>query len=295
MRYLLFSIPILLLQAYSGQAQPANSIIISAVEYNDSPISAPLTHFTVQVDVRPATGARYTLTQECDSFCVFDDLPKGSTLVFTAAKEDLPDDHVGTYDLVIISRHINKEVFLDHPSRLLAADADCNGLIEPKDIVILRNLILRFDTSFCQSWMLLDASAILPANPWQVPLPREIVVRDYDGGRLELLFWAIKTGNVNGFFPEKRVTAPPAGVFVSVPQPNPTAGGVQFAVQLAEAATLHIDVFDALGRNVYSARQPAQAGAQQVELPTEVFPAAGVYFWRMVAGSEKASGKIVRR
>jgi hypothetical protein len=295
MRYLLFSIPILLLQAYSGQAQLANSIIISAVEYNDSPKGAPLTHFTVQVDVRPATGAGYTVTQECDSFCIFDDLPKGSTLVFTAAKEDLPDDHVGTYDLVIISRHINKEVFLDHPSRLLAADADCNRLIEPKDIVILRNLILRFDTSFCQSWMLLDASVILPANPWQAPLPREIVVDNYDGGRLELQFWAIKTGNVNGFFPEKRVVAPPPGVFVGAPQPNPTAEGVQFAVQLEEAVTLHLDVFDALGQNIYTAWQPAQAGAQQLDLPAGVFPAAGVYFWRMVAGDEKASGKIVRR
>jgi len=159
MRDFLFSIPILLLQAYSGQAQPAKGIVIRAVEYNDAPEGAPLTHFTVQVDVVPATGAGYTLTQSCDSLCVFDDLPKGSTLVFTAAKEDLPDDHVGTYDLVIISRHINKEV----------------------------------------------------------------------------------------------------------------------------------------GRNVYSVRQPAQAGAQQVELPAGVFPVAGVYFWRMVSGSDKASGKIVRR
>lgn len=295
MRYTLLFISTLLFQINSALAQPANSILIRALEYNDAPEGAPLMQFAVQVKVQSPNAAGYALTRDCDSICIFDNLPKGSTLVFTATKNDRPDDHVGTGDLVDISKHINKEKFLDHPSRLLAADADCNGVIEPKDIVILRNLILHFDTSFCRSWILLNASAILPANPWQVPLANEIVVRDYDGGRLELSFWAIKTGNVNGFYPEKRASTPPAGVFVSAPQPNPTAAGVQFAVQLVEAATLHIDVFDALGRKVYTCNQPVQVGAQQVELPAEAFPAAGIYFWRMAAGYEKASGKILRR
>lgn len=275
-------------------AQSTSDITIRAREYNASAEGAPLHHFTAQVDVHPPVGAPYSLTQECDSTCHFENLPKGSALVFTATKDDQPRDSVGTYDLVLINQHYLKVALLDHPARLIAADADCNGLVEPKDIVILRRLILRIDTSFCRSWTLLNAAALLPPDPFSAPLPREIEVREYTGGPLDLSFWAIKTGNVSGFIPAARATSPPAGAFVSGPQPNPTGGGVWFGVQLPAAATLQLNVFDVQGRKLYSAHIPVQAGAQQIELPADALPASGVYIWQIIAEGMHVEGRLIR-
>ncbi len=283
------------LYVHTLQAQLPGTVSIRAREYNGSSEGAPLEHFHAQVAIYPLQGTPYVRDQECDDGCVFDQLPKGSTLVFTATKEDQPRDSVGTFDLVLINQHILKVGVFDHPARWIAADADCNGLIEPMDIVVLRKLILKIDTSFCHSWTLIDAAALLPPNPLEADLPREITVKNYDGTALDLEFWAIKTGNVNLHIPDQKSGRPAPGAFVAPPQPNPTAGSVWFGVQLPEPATLELEVFDALGRRVYADRVPGQAGAQQLELPAAAFPVSGAYFWRITAAGQQASGTIVRR
>ena len=271
--------------------QPA--ITVSAREYNTSPEGTPLKHFDAHVQVQPPTGGAYTLSQTCDSAGLFGPFPLGSTLTISAEKTDEPDVEVHTYDLVLISKHIHHEVLLDHPSRLIAADADCNGVVENRDIVVLRSMILQKDTTICRSWTLLNAAVSLPEDPLQAPLPREIVVQDYDGQPLQFQFWAIKTGNVDAFFPIQR-TPPPAGVFVAAPYPNPTSGPVHFTVQPDAPATLQLEVFDTGGRLVYQMRQPVQAGAQEFVLPADALPMPGIYFWRAVAGAGRAQGKLVR-
>lgn len=292
MKYHLLSVFLLgLCPSLALFGQPA--ITVSAREYNTSPEGAPLKHFDVHVQVQPPTGGAYTLSQTCDSAGRFGPFPLGSTLSISAEKADDPDVEVHTNDLILISKHINREALLDQPGRLIAADADCNGVIEPHDIVILRSLILQMDTAFCRPWTLLNAAVALPEDPLQAPLPREIVVQGYDGRPLQFQFWAIKTGNVDAFFPTQR-TPPPAGVFVAPPYPNPTSGPVHFTVQSEAPANLELEVFDTGGRLVCQLRQPVQAGAQDLLLPAGALPMPGIYFWRAVAGAGRAQGKLAR-
>jgi hypothetical protein len=144
-------------------------------------------------------------------------------------------------------------------------------------------------------WTLLDATAILPSDPLNTPLPFEVTLRNYDGRAREVHFLAIKNGNLNVVFPPPRATAPSPGTLAAAPQPNPTPGPVWFGVYLPEPTTLYLEVFDVGGRRVYADRWPGQAGAQQIELPATALPIAGIYFWRISAEtSAQASGKIVR-
>ncbi|MBK9337956.1 MAG: T9SS type A sorting domain-containing protein [Lewinellaceae bacterium] len=274
------------------------AVTVRATEYNTEPSGLPLANFKARVDVQPAAGSAYTIEKECAGTCVFDNLPKGSTLVFSATKSDDIRNGVSTYDLVLQSKHINKEELLHHPAQLIAADVDCNGLIETKDIVLLRKLILPLplDSTFCRYWTLLDASAILPLNPLQTPLPFEITLRNYTGQNHEINFLAIKNGNLSVEFPAPRASTPPAGELAAAPQPNPTPGPVWFGVYLPEAGVLLVEIFDAAGRRVFSDRWPGQAGTQQFELPETALPVPGIYIWRITAEQQdrSASGKIVR-
>lgn len=290
---------LLLLPVAGVFAQSAPGVItVRATEYNTDPNGLPLANFKARVEIQPATGSSYTIEKDCaGGACVFDNLPKGSTLVFSATKTDEIRNGVSTYDLVLQSKHINKEELLKHPAQFIAADVDCNGLIETKDIVLLRKLILPLplDSTFCRYWTLLDASAILLPNPLQAPLPFEITLRNYAGRDHEINFLAIKNGNLNVEFPAPRASTPLPGELAAAPQPNPTPGPVWFGVYLPEPATLRVEIFDAGGRLVFADRLPGQTGAQQFELPETALPVAGIYFWRITADrGGQASGKIVR-
>lgn len=272
----------------------AQSIILHATHYDLSPDGDPLQHFQAQVEVRPEKGSPYSLVKDCDGTCIFDNLPKGSTLIFSATKADEPKAWVGTGDLILINKHILSLAPFQHPALLIAADADCNGLIENKDIVVLRKLVLKIDSALCYSWKLIDASAILPADPFQAPLPATITIPKYNSADLDLEFLAIKTGNVDAVFPAPRAAAPVPGEFVAAPQPNPSGGAVWFGVQLPEPAALLFEIFDTGGRLLFFQKMAGQAGAQQVELPAAALPGQGLYIWRVSAGEQMASGKLVR-
>lgn len=278
-------------------AQPATgAVTVRATEYNTDPGGLPLGNFKARVEVRPTMGSAYTIEQDCSGDCVFERLPKGSTLVFSAAKQDEIKYAVGTYDLVLLNQHILKVSPLNHPALLIAADANCDSVVNAKDIVAWRRLVLDLvDTTICRYWTLLDATAILPSDPLNAPLPFEVTLRNYDGRAREVHFLAIKNGNLNVVFPPPRATAPSPGTLAAAPQPNPTPGPVWFGVYLPEPATVHCEVFDTGGRRVYADYWPGQAGAQQLELPATALPIAGIYFWRITTeNGAQASGKMVR-
>lgn len=285
---------VLLYFPFQAHIVTAQSITVHATEYNISPKGTPLAHFQVQVVVQPPTGQPYTLGQACDETCVFENLPKGSTLVFSAKKTDEPKIWVHTGDLILINKHILKLDTFDHPALLIAADADCNGAVETFDIVTLRKMILKIDSNLCRPWVLLNAAVALPTNPLGAPLPESITLKNYDGSARTLEFLAIKTGNLDVEFPQPRNIIPPANGFVSPPQPNPTQGASWFGVQLPAPASCLLQLFDTGGRLVYEKRHFAQAGTQAFELPVEALTSPGLYFWRMTADQLQASGKLVR-
>ncbi len=90
--------------------------------------------------------------------------------------------------------------------------------------------------------------------------------------------------------------APPdvAEAGVLVPQPNPTATGVRFPLRLAQAETVTVEILDLPGRLQYCSTVLLEAGAQLLEVPAAAFPQAGLYSWRVQAGTLIRMGKLVR-
>ena len=82
------------------------------------------------------------------------------------------------------------------------------------------------------------------------------------------------------------------GFVVSPPAPNPTRGGARLGYTLPEAADVHVEVFDTVGRQVLVQEVGARvAGAHTVDLPMEGMP-AGIYAVRVRAGDRVAVHRL---
>ena len=83
--------------------------------------------------------------------------------------------------------------------------------------------------------------------------------------------------------------------FVTLPTPNPTSGSATFRMFLAQPETLHLEVCDLAGRVLYRSEAAHTAGDVVLELPANALPQAGMYVWRVVAGDQVTSGKVVKQ
>lgn len=273
------------------------SITVRATEYCFDPAGTPLANFNARVEVKPAAGSPYILEKACAGTCVFDNLPVGSMLVFSATKTDEIKYAVNTNDLVLLSKHHNGVEPLTHPALLIAADANCDGKADTKDIVAWRRVVLDLpDTTICRYWTLLDAAAVLPANPLGAPLPFEITLANYSGNDQEVHFLAIKNGNLNAAYPTQTTGVTAAGESLDVTvHPNPTSGPFRFSMHVPESATLLLEIFDAGGKGVFAERFHVLGGAQQTDVPAAALPAQGTYVWRLSDERGMQAGGVVVR
>ncbi|HXV14776.1 MAG TPA: T9SS type A sorting domain-containing protein [Candidatus Krumholzibacteria bacterium] len=75
--------------------------------------------------------------------------------------------------------------------------------------------------------------------------------------------------------------------------PNPSAGAVELGLFLEREHELAVDVFDVRGRRVLAQRPgPASAGWHALRLDARLLP-SGVYFYRVTAGADTGTRKIV--
>ncbi len=78
------------------------------------------------------------------------------------------------------------------------------------------------------------------------------------------------------------------------PQPNPTNSKTTIPIQLIQEETVRIAVTDVSGKLLWGQELMLGEGLQMLDIPAAVLSKAGVYFWRVEAGSVVASGKVIR-
>ena len=95
--------------------------------------------------------------------------------------------------------------------------------------------------------------------------------------------------------PEKGPPIPiPPGAFLSAATPNPFRQSTRLSIQLAQPASISVDVFDIAGRRVLSVlkSQPQPAGVATFAVDLSAL-AAGTYFCRLSAGAQSETRKLV--
>ncbi len=98
--------------------------------------------------------------------CGYYDIPLGSNVTAAPLKDDNPLNGVTSFDLVLISKHIQGIELLDSPYKMIAADADRNGVIDSTDIEEFWKLILGIYTELPNntSWRFVDKSYDFPGS-----------------------------------------------------------------------------------------------------------------------------------
>ncbi|MBL7825566.1 MAG: T9SS type A sorting domain-containing protein [Saprospiraceae bacterium] len=77
-------------------------------------------------------------------------------------------------------------------------------------------------------------------------------------------------------------------------QPNPTTGATTIPLRLIQEERVQATLTDLSGRVLWQANGTYSAGIQLLEIPGEALPQAGVYTWRVQAGTTVAEGKVIR-
>jgi hypothetical protein len=148
-------------------------------------------------------------TNPCVNACVADSIPVEQGFCDVCPECDWirirpfkNDDHangVGTYDIVLLNRHITGQKPLKSLYHLMAADINGDYVINGADIVALRSLILGMSTALPQeSWRFVDPANIVyyPLNPLLSQLPDHIISPNPPVN--PPIFMAIKIGDVSG-------------------------------------------------------------------------------------------------
>ncbi len=112
----------------------------------------------------------------------------------------------------------------------------------------------------------------------EVYLPNEQIIK------LRLQFSAVVATN-----------EPEVAAQIFAPQPNPTTAGLHFPLFLEKTASVTLEISDALGHLIYQQKQAGLSGAQSLEVPATALPQAGIYFWRVQAGTTVRLGKVVKQ
>ncbi|HLP92782.1 MAG TPA: T9SS type A sorting domain-containing protein [Saprospiraceae bacterium] len=81
---------------------------------------------------------------------------------------------------------------------------------------------------------------------------------------------------------------------ILAPQPNPTHEGTQIPVQLANQEKVVWQLADLSGKVIWAQEQSFAAGRQLLPIPAQALSQAGVYVWRVSAGAQTCSGKLVK-
>jgi len=88
--------------------------------------------------------------------------------------------------------------------------------------------------------------------------------------------------------------APAGNTAFFPPQPNPFAMETRFQFRLEQPGEATLDIFDAAGRLVHRETALAPAGMNSISLAAARLPDAGVYAFRLQAGGQVFTGRLVR-
>jgi hypothetical protein len=104
---------------------------------------------------------------------------------------------------------------------------------------------------------------------------------------------AIDLGTPAAVGVEWKPETPPVRIRVTV-SPNPSAGTATFTIELPSAGSVSLGLYDLGGRRVASLHEGALPAGRHAVTHGAGLP-AGVYFWRLRAGSAALGGTFVRR
>lgn len=156
----------------------------------------------VQVLMGLTGGVPRGIQTNTDGSYRFEGLPKDEDYTVLPTYDVDIDEGVTTLDLVLATKHVLNVARFTSPYQWIAADANRSGTISTLDIVAIRKVVLKVESSFPNntSWRFVDANHIFPedTNPLNGFVPEAVNINNLAWSHLNTDFVAVKVGDVNG-------------------------------------------------------------------------------------------------
>ena len=185
------------------------------------------------VSVNLSGGMNAEMTTGAAGNYVFNGLEQGGDYTITPELDLGHADHVSTFDLILIAKHILGAQPLSSVYQLIAADVNNSSSITTLDLIQIRKVVLNVTTKFENntSWRFVPKNHVFPdpTNPFATPFPEVLNFNNLDADELAANFVAIKTGNVTGFIEGKSL----AGTFAMDVEDRELVAGNEYRVEVS--------------------------------------------------------------
>jgi hypothetical protein len=209
--------------------------------------------------------------------------------------------------VIVLLRHTSGTAKIQDPLKLIAADINCDGLVDSKDFDLLYGLVTGSIpyTDLPKHWRFIPKSFIFinPANPFADAFESPMDFNNITSSKTNVNFMAIRVGEldgVKGFDNDSELSFRNdnsnhnlnfelQNVF-----PNPvTDQYVHFQFNIHKSSNLIIQWYDAQGNFLQRNSRSFDKGVQIWQLPVKQVSTHGFIFYRISDGTETAFGKLI--
>ena len=174
-----------------------SSAVISGRIYNEQDEDVE----DVMVEVQSSAMSMNPYMTDANGQFQFGNLATNNDYSVLPSKDINPSNGISTFDLVLLTRHILGLEQLNSPYKMIAADVNEDRVLDIRDLIELRQLILFSITEFAseRSWRFIDADYQFnnPANPLAESYPEVIDFANLTSN-VAADFIGIKIGDLDG-------------------------------------------------------------------------------------------------
>ena len=211
-------------------------------------------------------------------------------------------------DVNVLMRHISGLSKLKDPLKLIAADVNCDGLVDNRDYDVLYSLISGkvLYSSLPKHWRFIPKSFVFsnPLNPFVDAFESTMDFVHMGISKLNMDFIAIRVGELDGVTGgidppgynvrnQKELSSVIENFELLNVFPNPVSDqAVHFQLNIYKSNTIMLNWYDAQGNILQQDSRSFDKGIQIWDQPVNQLPSAGIYFYRLTGGSSSHFGKL---
>lgn len=248
------------------------------------------------------------ITQE-DGIYRFSGLQAGQNYIIAPGKAGVAKDRISLVDIQAIDNHVKGIRLLDDPYQIIAADVNQSNSVTLEDVLLLQQMFLGLISEFPNNkgWRFIPAKFTFadPQNPFSESIPEAISSNEISDPTKDCDFIAVRLGDLanlqnagsSGSAALKAKTPvlfnSDQGVQLRQNYPNPFSYNTTISWTLPQSMRAKISIYDTMGKTIKTYEKEFDAGLNELSLPADLFPAAGIYFYTLETQNFRQIKKMI--
>jgi hypothetical protein len=240
----------------------------------------------------------------------FEKLILNDSYQLKADKTEYDFQGININDVIVLLKHITGSSKITDPYKLIAADVNCDGVIDQADFELLYGLILktRSYSEFCRHWRIIPKGFKFtdPLNPFLDSFEPLMEFKNMTQSKVNMDYLAVRVGeldgNISGFnstVTDIRINElfelNKSGFVLENVYPNPAEGPiVHFAITCFQSNLLILSIYDVQGNLLQNNSRSFDKGNHIWEVPMNSLSNSGMFFYSISDGTQNQYGKLIR-